>query len=122
MSIIYNNIPANTATVFDLPLTGCENQVMFRASNWGATQVRVESYSTSDGAAKALNTFVAAADIDWCPPCLSDGQAYRFTVMTPDIVTTDLYVEILEPGCCCGSTTTDCFEIPIKFVPCNTGV
>lgn len=120
MAIIYNNIAANVAGIVDHTLTGCENQVLFRADNWGTTQVLIESYSASDPTQKTAQVItVGANNFDWCIPCASLGQVYRFSVLTPDILTTELFVEILEPGCCCGSSTTQCFDIPIRFVPCE---
>lgn len=123
MTIIYNNIAANTAPVVDHVLTGCENQVLFRADSWGATTiVQVDSYSSSDPTQKIWTAFLTVAggnDYNWCPPCLSKGEVYRFSVINPDPLTTQLFVEILEPGCCCGSSPQPCFDIPIQFVPCS---
>lgn len=122
MTIIYNNIAANTAIIVDHTLTGCENKIIFRADNWGTTQVQVDSYSVSDGTFKPFNIItVGAANNNFQFPTdfLSAGEGYRFTVLTPDILTNQLFVEILEGACCCGgSGTTDCFKIPIQFVPC----
>lgn len=119
MTVIYNNIPANTATVIDHVVTGCENQILFRASNWGTTVVEVKSYSVNDPTQKTWFEFSAAGNnSDWCIPCVSVGEVYQFTVLTPDVLTTELFVEILEQGCCCTSGTTPCFEIPIKFTQC----
>lgn len=120
MTVIYNNIPANTAAAVDHVLTGCENQILFRAEAWGTTQVQVESYSASDPTQKLAQVItIGGNNIDWCIPCASLGQVYRFTVLTPDVVTTELFVEILEPGCCCPTSTSTCFDIPIRFVPCE---
>ena len=120
MTIIYNNIAAPVATVIDHVITGCENQILFRASTWGSTQVQVDSYSVNDAGQKLFTEFViGGSNADWCLPCVSVGEVYRFTVLTPDVLTTDLFVEILEQGCCCGTSTTNCFEIPISFVPCT---
>ncbi len=123
MTIIYNNIAANIASIVDHPLTGCENKIMFRADNWGATQVQVDSYSVLDGTFKPFNFITIGGsnnNFQFPIDSLSVGEGYRFTVLTPDIVTNQLFVEILEGACCCGgSGTTECFEIPIKFTPCQ---
>lgn len=122
MTIIYNNIAAIGAPIFDHVLTGCENKIMFRADNWGTTQVQVDSYSVSDGTFKPFNIFtVGAANTNFQFPTdsLSIGEGYRFTVLTPDAITTQLFVEIIEGACCCSPPTTNtCFKIPIEFVPC----
>lgn len=119
MTVIYNNIPANTAGIVDHVITGCENQILFRAEAWGTTQVQVESFSASDPTQKLFTEFViGGVNNDWCIPCVSPGEVYRFSVLNPDINTVELFVEILEQDCCCSSSTTNCFEIPIKFVPC----
>lgn len=119
MTIIYNNIPANTAAPVDHTITGCENQILFRANTWGTTQVQVDSYSINDPTQKLWTEFITANNLDWCIPCVSPNEVYRFTVLTPDTVTTELFVEILESGCCCGGTSTNCFEIPIRFTQCE---
>ncbi len=119
MTVIFNNIPANTATSAETILTGCENQVLFRANNWGTTQVQINSYSANDATMKLATEFVTGGNnMDWCIPCISKGEVYRYTVLTPDPLTTELFVEILEEGCCCTPSTT-CFELPIKLVPCE---
>lgn len=119
MTVIYNNIPAPTAAVVDHILTGCENQILLRADAWGTTQVQIDSFSANDPAQKVANLGVfGGGNVNWCLPCASLGEVYRFTVLTPDVLTTALFVEILEPGCCC-STNTTCFEIPVKLVPCE---
>ncbi len=118
MTVIYNNVPANTATVYDYTITGCENQILFRATQWGSTQVQVESYSVSDPSQKTAFEFTAVNNSDWCLSCPSVGEVYRFTVLTPDPTTDDLFVEILDKDCCCPSSSSDCIEIPIKFVNC----
>ena len=123
MALIYNNIAANTAGIVDHVLTGCENKIMFRADVWGTTQVQVDSYSVSDATFKPFNIITiggANTNFQFPTDSLSVGEGYRFTVLTPDILTTQLFVEILEGACCCGSTTgTTCFEIPVKLVPCE---
>jgi hypothetical protein len=122
MTVIYNNIPANTALPYDHTLSGCENQILFRANNWGATTVvQVDSYSASDPTMKLWTAFTtppAGSNTNWCIPCASKGEVYRFTVLNPDPLTTELFVEILEPGCCCNTSSTTCFDIPIRFTPC----
>ncbi len=119
MTIIYNNILATAAAPVDFIVTGCENQILFKASDWGTTQVQVDSYSANDPSQKLTNKIVAAgANMDWCLPCISVGEVYRFTVLTPDVLTNELFVEILEEGCCCDSSGTTCFEIPARIVPC----
>ncbi len=120
MALIFNNIAATAATAFDHTLTGCENQVLFRADIWGTTQVQIDTYSALDTTQKLFTEIiVGSANMDWCTPCISKGEVYRFTVINPDPITTELFVEILEKGCCCNSTGTTCFEIPVKLVPCE---
>ncbi len=119
MTVIYNNIQANTAGVVDHVITGCENQILFRANAWGTTQVQVEAFSSSDPSQKTFTEFLGGgSNVDWCIPCVSMGETYRFTVLTPDIATTELFVEILEESCCKTSTST-CFELPVRLVPCE---
>lgn len=120
MAIIYNNIPAPGAPVVARSLTGCENQILFRADQWGTTNVEVRSYSANDAGTKTATLFtVGGSNQNFCLPCTSLGEVYEFSVLNGDPVTAELFVEILEPGCCCGSASTECFEIPIKFVPCS---
>lgn len=119
MTVIYNNIAANVATAVQLPLTGCETVVLFRADNWGTTQVQIESYSQSD---VTMKTWIepptpTSGNQDLCIACPGNGEAYLFTVITPDPLTTELFVEVLD-GCCCETTPVGCAEFPIKLVPC----
>lgn len=119
MTVIYTNIPANTAAPVDYTITGCENQILFRADAWGTTIVQVDSFSVNDSTQKlALEFTTSAQNQDWCIPCVSVGEVYRFTVLTPDVLTTELFVEILNQGCCCAPSPGTCFEIPAKIVPC----
>ena len=119
MAMIYNNIAANAAPVVPHTITGCENQILFRANAWGTTQVQVESYSANDPTQKTFLEFSAGSNVDWCPQCVSVGEIYRFSVINPDPLTTELFVEILDQSCCCTPSTSTCFQIPIQFVPCS---
>lgn len=119
MTVIFSNIPANTATVVDHIITGCENQILFRADLWGTTQVQVDSYSVNDPTQKLWTEFIAVgANTDWCIPCVSIGEVYRFSILTPDPLTNELFVEILNYGCCPCSSTGECWEIPVKLTQC----
>lgn len=118
MAIIYNNLAASAAPVITRTLTGCENQIIFRADTWGTTNVEVRSYSANDSGSKTSTLFTVNNNIDYCLPCASKGLIFEFNVLNPDFNTDELFVEILEAGCCCPSTN-ECFEIPIKFTPCT---
>lgn len=120
MTVIYSNIAATGAMVIDHVVTGCENQILFSATVWGTTQVQVDSFSAVDPGQKIFSEFaIGGANTNWCIPCVSKGEVYRFTVLMPDVLTTDLFVEILEQGCCCTTSSTACFEIPVRLVPCE---
>ena len=122
MAVIYNNIPAVGAPIVDHVITGCENQILFRADSWGVlpTQVRVDSFSNSDPTQKVWTAFTASSNLDWCLPCVSVGQTLRFSIpaANADPATQELFVEILDQGCCCGSSTGECWEIPVKLTQC----
>lgn len=119
MTVIYNNISATAALPTDVNLTGCETVVLFRADNWGTTQIQIESYSQND---VTMKTWIEpptpiSGNQDLCIACPGNGEAYRFTVFTPDPLTTELFIEVLD-GCCCESTPVNCTEFPIRLVPC----
>lgn len=119
MTVIFNNVPAVAGLSQDYPLTGCENQLIFRANNWGQTQVQVDTYSAADPTQKLTTIFVAGGtNLDWCLQCASEGIIYRFSVLNPDPLTTELFVEMLDEGCCCNDSM-DCFELPIRLKPCH---
>lgn len=120
MTVIYDNIVANVGLPQHLALTGCENQLIFRADVWGTTQVLIESYSASDPAQKLFSLFTASSNTDWDIPFSSLGLVYRYSIPSADPATTQLFVEIVEPGCCCTHLATpECAEFPIKLVPCS---
>ncbi len=122
MTIIYNNIAANAATAITYPVTGCEAKILFRADIWGTSQIQIESYSLNDPFIKTwidpptpingnLDLFASGSGV---------GTAYIFTVLNPDVLTTQLFIEVQQKACCCtGLTTQTCFEIPVKLVPCE---
>lgn len=119
MTVIYLNAPAVGAPVHDHPIVGCENQIIFRADQWGTTQVQVDSFSASDPGQKLWQKFVAASNLDWCLDCISPGQILRFSVINPDPITQNLFVEILDQNCCCGTSEGPCLDLGIRPYICE---
>lgn len=120
MTIIFNNIAANAATAFTYPATGCEAKILFRADNWGTTQIEIASYSLNDPFMKMWidPPSPISGNIDMFFSGSGAETAYMFTVLNPDTLTTQLFVEVQLKGCCCTTTGTTCFELPIKLVSC----
>jgi hypothetical protein len=99
MAVIYNNIPAIDAQTFDYVLSGHETKVLLLADYWGGGNiVTIEAYSSSDAAKRGYEIFYTDSGYDneyWCIPCASKGDIYRFKVYEPEILTKELFVEII---------------------------
>lgn len=100
-SVIYDNIPATTAIEVPWALLGLESIILFRADCWGNTKITVDSYSLSDTPVPpklySIPNTPVGKNFDLCVECAGAGQGYIFNVLTPDILTQRLFVEILSP-------------------------
>lgn len=100
-SVIYNNIPATDAVDVPWALLGLASIILFRADCWGTTKVTVSSYSLSDTPIPpklySIPDTPVGENFDLCIECVGAGQGYIFNVLTPDVLTQRLFVEILSP-------------------------